>query len=106
VRGLAENLDILSKVVRQANQSLLEQGAFRSSPRWDPASLVQITGDFERTLKECHDLLETNERYAMSSGPIGNIEWNILLQPNVTRLRQRIVLHNSKILTFLKPFEM
>jgi hypothetical protein len=63
-------------------------------------------GDYEATLHECYDLICANNRYRGGSTALRNIEWNVLLQPSVERLRQRIVLHNSKILHVLKPFEM
>ena len=110
MKGLAENLDILSRVVRQANHSLRERGEYGARPRWDPETVDQIIGDYQETLRECYTLIDENKRYNLSrgqtSGPLRNIEWNVLVQPSVDRLRQRIILHNSKILHFLKPFEM
>ncbi|PNH44591.1 hypothetical protein VD0004_g3083 [Verticillium dahliae] len=106
VKGLAENLNILSRVLAQANQSLREQGAYNTPVRWDEASLLEIIGDYRKTLQECYELVETNTRYRLSSGPVRNIEWNVLVQPNADRLRQRLLLHNSKVLLVLKPFEI
>lgn len=106
IKGLALNLDILSRVWRQANNSLLEQGAFNASPRWDQYSLLEIIGDYEETLGECCALVKNNRRYQSSTVPIKNIEWNMLVQPNAERLRRRLLLHNSKVLLVLKPFEM
>ncbi|KFA65852.1 hypothetical protein S40285_04672 [Stachybotrys chlorohalonatus IBT 40285] len=106
VRGLAESLDILEQVVSQAKISLRRQGPANALVRWDPTSLREIIGDYEVTLKECDTLIRTNNRYRMSSNPLRNIEWNVLVQPSVDRLRQRIVLHNSKVLHVLKPFEI
>lgn len=106
VRGLAESLDVLTRVVHQANSSLQRQGAYNSYARWDPASLRSITGDYELTLHECYELIQANSRYRVGSNALQNIEWNVLVQPSADRLRQRIALHNSKILHVLKPFEM
>ncbi|OLN96931.1 hypothetical protein CCHL11_07408 [Colletotrichum chlorophyti] len=103
VRGLAENLDILGRVVTQAGQSLRDQRVFSKSVRWDPSSLGEIIGDYEGTLGECCELLENNRRYRTRSGPLRNIEWNVLVAPVADRLRARIVLHNSKVLHVLKP---
>ncbi|KAF4983944.1 hypothetical protein FZEAL_769 [Fusarium zealandicum] len=105
VRGLAENLDILTQVVTQAHSSLQRQG-LNSQVRWDRGSLIEIIGDYESTLRECHELLSSNQRYRVGSNPLRNLEWNVLVQPSADQLRQRIVLHNSKVLHVLKPFEI
>ncbi|KAK1623925.1 hypothetical protein BDP81DRAFT_438373 [Colletotrichum phormii] len=107
VRGLAENLDILSRVVDKAGQSLHQERAFQLEPlRWDRSSLDEIIGDYHETLTECCTLIENNHRYRLSSGPLRNIEWNVLVAPAADRLRARIALHNSKVLHVLKPFEI
>ncbi|KAM5350607.1 hypothetical protein ACJ41O_007112 [Fusarium nematophilum] len=105
VKGLAENLDILTRVVAQAETSLQRQGV-NSTVRWDRASLIEIIGDYDGTLMECHDLLRSNQRYRVGTNPLRNLEWNVLVQPTADQLRQRIILHNSKILHVLKPFEI
>ncbi|KAF9869676.1 hypothetical protein CkaCkLH20_12863 [Colletotrichum karsti] len=106
VRGLADNLDILGRVVIQADQSLRRDVSFSKSLRWDPSSLGEIIGDYQDTLKECFELIDENNRYRSASGPLKNIEWNVLVAPAADRLRARIALHNSKILHVLKPFEI
>ncbi|KAI9152034.1 hypothetical protein HJFPF1_09254 [Paramyrothecium foliicola] len=106
VKSLAESLDILTQVVCQARSTLQRQGAYNSVVRWDRSSLREIIGDYEETLQECGELLHANRRYRVGSGPLRNIEWNVLVQPSVDRLRERIVLHNSKVLHVLKPFEI
>lgn len=107
VRGLAENLDILSSVITQADNSLQrERQSVKTRVRWDRRSLIEIVGDYDGTLRECRELLDSNTRYRGGSGPLRNLEWNILVQPTADRLRQRIILHNSKVLHILKPFEM
>ncbi|KAL0929666.1 uncharacterized protein CTRU02_215309 [Colletotrichum truncatum] len=106
VRGLAQSLDILSRVVIQADQSLRRDGSFTKSLRWDPSSLGEIIGDYLDTINDCVELLNKNHRYRLSSGPVKNIEFNVLVAPAADRLRARIALHNSKILHVLKPFEI
>ncbi len=107
MRGLAENLDYLTRVVHNAGQSIQTQGGgYSAVVRWDPISLREIVGDFHVTLNECSDLLKSNNRYGIGTNALRNLEWNVLVQPTADRLRQRIMLHNSKILHFLKPFEM
>ncbi|KAI1042244.1 hypothetical protein LB505_003109 [Fusarium chuoi] len=58
------------------------------------------------TLRECNELLRSNNRYRVGTNPLRNLEWNVLVQPAADQLRQRIMLHNSKILHVLKPFEV
>ncbi|KAF5665145.1 hypothetical protein FHETE_6761 [Fusarium heterosporum] len=108
VRGLAENLDILNRVVVCADNSLQSQRrpGVSAKLRWDRTSLVEIIGDYEMTLRECDQLLRSNNRYRVGSNPLRNLEWNVLVQPRADQLRQKIMLHNSKILHFLKPFEV
>ena len=75
--------------------------------RWDPASLLDIVGDFQATLRECHQLLDDNKRFnSAPNNPLRNIEWNVLIQPSADRLRARIQLQNARIQNVLKPFEM
>ncbi|KAI8175921.1 hypothetical protein K4K52_011710 [Colletotrichum sp. SAR 10_76] len=105
VRGLAESLDILTRVVSQAEQSLRRDVSYKSL-RWDPSSLGEIIGDYQGTLRECIELIDNNNRYRLNSGPLRNIEWNVLVAPAADRLRARIALHNSKVLHVLKPFEI
>ncbi|CAM1508571.1 Fc.00g054190.m01.CDS01 [Cosmosporella sp. VM-42] len=106
VKGLAESLDILTRVVHEATSSLQKQGAYNNQARWDPRSLYQIIGDYQSTLRECYELIQSNQRYRVGSNPLRNIEWNALVQPTADGLRQRIALHNSKVLQVLKPFEI
>lgn len=106
VRGLAEHLDVLERVVANAKSTLLSRGSFTTPIRLDPYSLKQIIGDYEQTLKECVDLLRVNRAYGMSDSVRRNLEWNVLVQPSVQRLQQRLLLHHSKIKLLLKPLEM
>lgn len=106
VRGLAENLTTLDQVVNGANASLQKQAGRGVLVRYDPASLKEIIGDYEKTLNECRALLADNKQYQAVNNPLANIGWNVLVQPVAERLRQRIFMHNSKIHLFLKPFEM
>lgn len=106
VRGLAQSLDILSDVVAKAQNSLHQQGPPNALVRWDPVSLGAIVGDYQATLAECHKLIDDNYRYNTGRSAVYSITWNALLQPAVDTLRQRIQLHNSKLLLVLKPFEM
>jgi hypothetical protein len=108
VRKLAESLKILGSVVSKAHGALIDNAEYSAPPnlRWDPASLYQIIGNYEETLQECYELLRDNKSVQHGAGPFRSIEWNVLVQPTVERLRKRIILHNSKISHVLKPFEM
>jgi hypothetical protein len=109
IRGLATHLDTLLQAFRRAQQSLTDHGAPPTDrPRWDIASLVDIFGGYEETLEECRRLIESNNRYydTHSTGVLRNIQFNVMVQPTVERLRARIMLHNSRIQHALKPFEM
>lgn len=104
--GLGNNLKTLTDVVNGATRRLRQEGPGDAVARWDPRSLYQIIGDYNATLNECEELIAANERYNKSSNLFRNIEWNVLVQPKVDQLRQRIALHNAKVLQLLKPFEM
>ncbi|PKS10921.1 hypothetical protein jhhlp_002679 [Lomentospora prolificans] len=108
VRHLAENLDLLANVVHRADKSLRENGGRAVDKlRWDPNSLSEIIGDYVTTLRECHELLEDNNKFgAATNNPLRNIEWNSLVQGRVDRLRTRIQMHSVSIQTVLKPFEI
>ena len=67
---------------------------------------MEIIGDYEQTLRECHVLIQENRRYEGPVGPVHNLKWNLLVRPTVTQLHSRIQLHNAKVLHMLKPFEM
>jgi hypothetical protein len=101
VRGLAESLNILNQVVTQASSSLRQQGAPNATLRWDQTSLDEIVGDYTQTLEACKILLEKNKRYRLGTSPLRNIDWHVLVQSDVNHLRQRIQLHNSKLLHVL-----
>ena len=105
VRCLASSLDVLAKVVTHAHNSLVLASPTEAL-RWDPASLREIVGDYEQTLRECHALIHANRRYEAPVGPVRTIKWNVLVRPTADSLRVRIQLHNSKVLHVLKPFEM
>ena len=99
---------MLANVVHRADKSLRENGGRAVDKlRWDPNSLSEIIGDYVTTLRECHELLEDNNKFgAATNNPLRNIEWNSLVQGRVDRLRTRIQMHSVSIQTVLKPFEM
>lgn len=65
--------------------------------RVDWRSLSQIIGDCKTTLNDCKDLLARNKKFANTSGPVQNIEWNLFVQSDVNALRKRVRQHFQKI---------
>ena len=76
--------------------------------QWDLNSLIKICGDFGKTIRECHQLLYDRRKFAdvHESGFLRNIQWNYTIEPEVRRLNERVMFHNMKINTMLKPFEI
>ncbi len=107
VKDFADNLTILTRVVRGAQQSLAEHGAEPAvHPRWHLESLLDIVGNYETTLNECRQLINENKRFNETTGVGRNLEWNYMVQPAVDRLQERLLLYNARLLNVLKPFEM
>ncbi|KAJ3519725.1 hypothetical protein NM208_g14011 [Fusarium decemcellulare] len=107
VRALHRSLAELEKAVGRAQESLRNHGAWDTDNLGgDRVSLLEIIGDYNATLFECHQLLEDNRRYAQTTGPIRNIDWNINIMPQVEHLRSRIQMHTSRIQHVLKPFQI
>lgn len=77
-----------------------------ATPQWDFSSLNEIIGDYRSTINECRALLNNNRQYLQRRSALRNIEWNILVQPDATRLKDQILLHNAKVLFVLKPLEI
>ncbi len=105
---LAESLQRLEDVINNARASFQANGqAAPDELGWDEDSLVDIIGDYYATLNECMILVKDNKSYmGTTSGPLVNIHWNVFVQPQVEKLRRRILLHNTKIQHVLRPFEI
>ena len=68
--------------------------------------MLKICGDFSKTLTESDKLLREHSEFGRGRGGcIVNIQWNLLIEPEVQRLKDRVHFHNVKILTVLKPLE-
>ncbi|CAF3557156.1 unnamed protein product [Fusarium graminearum] len=107
VLTLHSSLKHLENAVTRAQQSLHSHGVWdNDSLCGDQDSLMEVVGDYNATLEECYQLLKDNERYAQTTGPIKNINWNLSIMPEVERLRGRIQMHTSRIQHVLKPFEI
>lgn len=65
---------------------------------WDLKSLLQICGDFRKTLNECQRLLGDTAKFERGRDNfIYNIRWNLSLEPQVSTLRDRVAFHNIKV---------
>lgn len=107
MRTLHESLKRLEGAVERAQRSLLANGAAQNDILLhDRRCFSDIVGDYEDTLRACHRLIYDNRRYAQTTGPMQNIEWNINVMPLVRHLHGRIQMHNYRLQHMLKPFEM
>ncbi|KAJ9642888.1 hypothetical protein H2199_004409 [Coniosporium tulheliwenetii] len=112
VQNLKSNLDAIIDVVQNASQQTSRNERRRDANNWDLSSIKEIVGDYERTLNDSKQLLHENRQFSRGKNPLVNIEWNIVVMPTVTRLRERISFHNSKayeteqISILLKPLEI
>jgi hypothetical protein len=107
LKGLVSTLGSLREAIRRAEQSIEGVPGNIDYPLvFDKQSFLDIVGDAEKTFRECHQLIKKNDRFAEDAGATRSIEWNALIQPQVERLRGRILLHNSRLLHALKPLEM
>lgn len=96
VEALYRSLLALDDIIRDADRGLKQQLA-NIRLRCDWRSLSEIIGDCKSTLDDCRELLSRNKRFADSSGPVQNIEWNIFVQSDIKALRQRVRQHVEKI---------
>lgn len=96
-------------MVSKAGRSFQDRGLTppaNLASAWDSKSLLEIIGDFQKTLNDCLRLLDSNRSYSSNTGAADNITWNVFVQPDVDRLQRRIQLHHSKIQHVLRPFEL
>jgi hypothetical protein len=68
----------------------------------------ELVGDFNKTLKECHNfLVENSQLLYRSAGILDNVQWHLGgAQSKVAILRGRIQSHSIKILLIIKPLEV
>lgn len=94
IRHFGNNLlklgEVIGDVTKQVPASL--------SHTWDLKSVLQICGDFRKTLKECERLLNDPGKFERGRDNfIYNIRWNLSVEPQVARLRDRVAFHNIKV---------
>ncbi|KAH7173287.1 uncharacterized protein B0J16DRAFT_389171 [Fusarium flagelliforme] len=107
VSSLHSSLKELERVVRRAQESFRNHGALDNDKLGgDRNTLFEIIGDYNATLRECRQLLNDNQFYEETTGPIRNISWNINVMPQVEHLRGRIQMHTSRVQHILKPFQI
>jgi hypothetical protein len=107
VKHLATSLRQLENVIDHARNQFSYYGEAPSVRLgWDYASLTEIIGNYSATLHDCERLLQENESYNTTTGVGRNLRWDALVQPRVDALRQRILLHNSKVDHVLQPFKI
>ena len=71
-----------------------------TGPRLDTSTLLEVCGDFEKTIRECEKLLRENIGYGQQRGrftPLTNIKWNIAIKSEVVRFSNRLAFHNQKV---------
>lgn len=101
------SLERLEGTIKRAQTSLLAVGNHNNDILVDDQqSFSEIVGDYRSTLTDCRRLIDDNRRYAQTTGPLLNIDWNMNVMPQVEHLRGRIQMHITRIQNLLKPFEM
>ena len=96
IQYLARNLDKLGQVIRDVIKRVPSLPA--GERKWDLKTLPQICGDFEKTLVDCERLLKDESKFSRGRGGfIYNIQWNLTIEPEVARLKDRVAFHNIKV---------
>jgi len=107
VHTLHRSLVRVEGAIKRAQNSLQAHGAHNNDTLIEDMDLFSdIVGDYNRTLSDCLQLIDDNRRYAHTTGPMLNIDWNLNVMPQVEHLRGRLQMHNVRIQHFLKPFEI
>ena len=94
IETLYQNLNNLVSVINLAQKGRLPTSRPSSATT---VCLNQILGNFEDTLRDCLQLLESNQSYGERKGPIYNISWYLRVKDEVDQLRDRIAFLNIKV---------
>ena len=79
--------------------------ADRYGPSWHV--LLEVAGDFKKTLEECDNLLKDRSKFRYSQGGfIENVIWWSSVEGDVNALRERVRFHMMKLTFVAKPFEI
>ena len=98
--GLAHSLEYLVERLKDAYRHAPQQS------RGDFTALDEIIGDYWRTIIDCKALYEKNSLYGIRGGPLANIEWNLVIQPEAAALQQRLLLQQTKIQIIVEPLRL
>ena len=97
IQHFARNLQKLGQVIGDVTKQV-PATLSQEDHTWDLKSLLQICGDFRKTLNECQRLLEDSGKFERGRDNfIYNIRWNLSVEPQVTTLRDRVAFHNIKV---------
>lgn len=97
IQHFARNLQKLGQVIGDVTKQV-PVTLSREDHTWDLKSLLQICGDFRKTLTECQRLLEDTAKFERGRDNfIYNIRWNLSVEPQVSTLRDRVAFHNIKV---------
>lgn len=96
IQYLARNLRQLGQVIRDVTKQVPSLSA--DDHKWDLKALPQICGDFRKTLNDCERFLRDESKFSQGrEGFIYNIQWNLIIEPEVARLKDRVAFHNIKV---------
>ena len=96
IQHLAENLDNLGKVIQDVTKEV--PSFYAQENKWNLKTISKICGDFERTLNDCQEFLADKSKFSRDrEGFIYNIQWDLLVKPEVTRLKDRVAFHSIKV---------
>ncbi|KAK0661552.1 hypothetical protein DIS24_g2669 [Lasiodiplodia hormozganensis] len=110
LRNLGKNLETIKAVIENAYNQL-QRGRLQPFGEDflddDKKSVDVIIGDYVKTLADCEKLLKDKSKFRHNrQNFVLNVVWNIEIEPEVARLRDRLAFHNIKILMILKPLEI
>jgi hypothetical protein len=96
IQYLSNNLKQLGQVIQDVTKQARPLSA--EEHKWDLKTLPQICGDFRKTLVDCQNFLQDERKFSHGRGGfIYNIQWNLTMEPEVRRLRDRVAFHNIKV---------
>ena len=106
VKIFITSLQSLEGVIDHARQAFRQRIYLDDTTVFNEDRLEDVIGCYRKTLQDCCNLLRQNRRYEEVSGPRRNLAFNILVRPEVDRLRDRVKMHNLRIQNALRPMEM
>ena len=111
-----QEIQSLGHSLKQLETILANAGAQRSRRPWHSDAeffgealqvLPEVTGDFQKTLKDCERLLQDHARLERGRASIAdNLAWWTSTETDVNNLRERVNFHITKVSFIAKPFEI